>query len=139
MTRINLIDPQELTDQHLNAERREIRLLCANLKRTLNSKSGFVEKKVPAQFTLNAGHCYFFYNKGKYLQKRYESLTQEMLRRNFNPDLSLHFPSDVWPPSQFKDWQPSERDKNVVRERIALRISERPGWYRKCGELIDDA
>jgi hypothetical protein len=47
LTRINLINPHELMDQHLIAEYREIRLLCANLVRTLKSKHGFRPEKVP--------------------------------------------------------------------------------------------
>jgi len=132
MTRINLVDSHELHDQHLVAERREIRMLCVNLARTLNSKSGFVEKKVPDRFTLNTGHCYFFYNKGKYLHKRHSALTDEMLKRGMNPDTTLTFQKELWPDELYNDWSPTERDKNIVRERIALRISQKPkGWYRK--------
>ena len=60
MTRINIISPSELTDQHLIAEYREIFMVAGSLKRTLISKSGFVESKVPKNFTLNSGHVYFF-------------------------------------------------------------------------------
>ena len=132
MTRINVVDPDELTDQHLIAEYRESRLLCANLQRTLNSKHGFQEKKVPKEFTLNSGHCYFFYNKGKYIHERYESLRKEMQKRNFSADLD--FPVEKWPSHLYNDWIPTERDKNIVRERIALRISQRPNWYRYYGK-----
>lgn len=133
MTRINVVEPEELMDQHLLAEYREIRLLCANLTRTLNSKSGFQEKKVPPQFTLNKGHVYFFYNKGEYIHKRYEAIREEMRKRNINAELA--FPIDVWPDHLYNDWEPNERDRDVVRERIALRISQRPGWYRYYGKI----
>lgn len=134
MTRINIVDPAELMDQHLIAEYREIRLLCANLVRTLQSKSGFVTSKVPIRFTLNSGHVYFFYNKGKYLHNRFEDIKREMHFRGFNPQ--NEFPVDVWPWYLYGDWQPSESDKDLVRERIALRISQRPNWYRYCGEIV---
>lgn len=137
MTRINLVDPQELHDQHLIAERREIRLLCANFERSKKSKNGIVVSKIPQQFTLNSGHCLFFYNKGEYLHKRFNLLTQEMKDRGFTPDETLTFPSDIWPEELYKDWTPTERDKNIVRERIALRLSQRPGWYRKTPSKIN--
>lgn len=137
MTRINLVDPPELTDQHLIAEYREIRLLCANLTRTLKCKGGFQEKKVPTEFTLNSGHCYFFYNKGKYIHDRYDSLRGEMFKRGFEPQ--HEFPKELWPDHLYNDWTPSERDKNIVRERIALRISQRPNWYRHKGKRIDES
>ena len=79
MTRINIVHPSELTDQHLIAEYREITMVPGSLKRTLVSKSGYQEKKVPKKFTLNSGHVYFFYNKGKYLDIRYEQLITEMI------------------------------------------------------------
>lgn len=135
MTRINLVDPEELMDQHLLAEYREIRLLSSNLQRTLNSKHGFQDKKVPKQFTLNSGHVYFFYNKGKYIHKRYESLRKELKNRNISSD--LEFPIDKWPQHLYNDWTPSEKDKNIVRERIALRISQRPKWYRYYGSIVE--
>ena len=134
MTRINVVEPKELTDQHLLAEYREIRLLCSNLVRTLNCSVGFQERKVPKQFTLNTGHCYFFYNKGEYIRKRYEALREELHFRGI--DASLDFPRENWPDELMNDWIPTERDRNIVRERIDIRISERPNWYRYCGELI---
>ena len=135
MTRINVVSPDELTDQHLVAEYREIRLLCANLTRTLNSKCGFVESKVPTQFTLNKGHVYFFYNKGKYLHKRFNNIRNEMKKRGFEPQ--NQFPRNVWPDHLYNDWKPVERDRNIVRERIELRISQRPGWYRYYSEYLE--
>lgn len=131
MTRINLVEPEELMDQHLLAEYREIRLLCANLQRTLKSKRGFREDAVPAQFTLNSGHVYFFYDKGQYLHKRYNAIRAELQRRGIQT--TLDFPVDIWPPYLYNDWESSERDKDIVRERIALRISQRPNWYRYYG------
>jgi deoxyribonuclease (pyrimidine dimer) len=115
-------------DQHLIAEYREIRLLCANLTRTLNSKRGYIESKVPERFTLNTGHVYFFYNKGRYLHERFEGLKQEMVRRGFSPQ--NEFPRDVWPDELYNKWTPSEDDKNVVRQRIKERIDAKPNWYR---------
>lgn len=135
MTRINLVDPSELMDQHLIAEYREIRLLCANLKRTLNSKHGFQPKKVPSKFTLNSGHVYFFYNKGLYIHKRYQQLKEEMRNRKFDPQHD--FPIDVWPQYLYNDWVPNEEDKCLIRQRINQRINQRPGWYRYYGEKYE--
>ena len=63
MTRINLINPEELTDQHLIAEYREIFMVGGSLKRTLKSKNGYQESRVPKQYTLNKGHVYFLHLK----------------------------------------------------------------------------
>lgn len=136
MTRINIVEPSELTDQHLIAEYREIRLLCSNLTRTLNSKRGFQQSKVPERFTLNSGHVYFFYDKGLYLHRRYDALRQEMINRGFDPQ--HQFPIEKWPDFLYNDWEPTEEDKDIVRERIRERISQRPGWYRYYGKRIDE-
>ena len=81
MTRINIVEPSELTDQHLIAEYRELFMVAGSLRRTLKSKVGYRESKVPKRYTLNQGHVYFFYNKGKYLHKRYTELRNEMKKR----------------------------------------------------------
>ena len=94
MARINIIPPQELTDQHLIAEYREITMIPGSLNRTLNSKVGFKKERVGKVFTLNRGHVYFFYDKGKYLNKRYDELVLEMIDRGFNPNPNRKFPKD---------------------------------------------
>ena len=131
MTRINIVPPEELYDQHLVAEYREIFMVPGSLKRVLKSKSGFVQSKVPASYTLNKGHVYFFFDKGLYLEKRYQLLINEMKKRGMNPDSNRTFPSSVYPQALFNDWEPTEDEMNIARERIKLRISQKPGWYRK--------
>ena len=132
MTRINIVPPSELHDQHLIAEYREIFMVPGSLRRTLRSKIGFNPKKVSSTFTLNKGHVYFFFDKGLYLEKRYRELVQEMKVRGMNPDPDRKFPKESYPDDLFNDWEPTEEEMEIVRERIALRISEKPeGWYRK--------
>jgi len=132
MTRINIIEPSELTDQHLIAEYREITMVPGSLKRTLVSKSGYQEKKVPKKFTLNSGHVYFFYNKGKYLDIRYEQLIKEMKRSVINPDPNRKFPIDIFKNIDlYNDWMPTIEDQKIIRQRIKERIAAKPDWYRK--------
>ena len=132
MTRINIVNPSELTDQHLIAEYREITMVPGSLKRTLVSKIGYKENKVPKKYTLNTGHVYFFYNKGKYLYKRYQEIVIEMKRRGFNPDKNRKFPKDIFINNNlYKDWMPTMEDYKIIRQRIAERIAAKPNWYRK--------
>ena len=132
MTRINIISPSELTDQHLIAEYREIFMVAGSLKRTLISKNGFVESKVPKNFTLNSGHVYFFYNKGKYLYKRYNLIIKEMKSRGFKPDENRIFPKDIFIMNNlFNDWEPNQSDIKIIRKRINEKIAMKPSWYRK--------
>ena len=132
MTRINIIDPSELTDQHLIAEYREITMVPGSLNRTLNSKIGYKESKVPKRYTLNGGHVYFFYNKGKYLHKRYDELINEMKRRGFSPDSKRLFPHKIFRDNNlYNDWMPNIEDYKVIRQLIAEKIAMKPKWYRR--------
>ena len=132
MTRINLVNPSELTDQHLIAEYREIFMVAGSLNRTLNSKIGYKKDRVPKRYTLNSGHVYFFYNKGKYLHNRYHELIDEMKRRGFQPDKSRVFPTKVFKDNGlYNDWTPTIEDYKIIRERIQQKIDMKPNWYRK--------
>ena len=131
MTRINLINPSELSDQHLIAEYREIFMVGSSLQRSIKSKNWKCTKEnLPKEFTLNIGHVKFFYNKGKYLHKRYLELINEMHSRGMNPNPERQFKKDQWPIELYKDWQPTEKDIQLIRTRINEKISQKPTWYR---------
>ena len=96
MTRINLISPKELSDQHLIAEYREIFMVGSALQRSLKSPNWKNTKNsLPTQFTLNKGHVKFFYNKGKYLHERYLKIVDEMKSRGMNPDPHRRFKKEL--------------------------------------------
>ena len=90
MTRINILPVEELTDQHLMAEYREIFMIGSSLQRSLKSEN-WDHKRIPKKFTLNTGHVMFFYDKGKYLYKRYDEIKDELTKRNFKLDKSRLF------------------------------------------------
>ncbi len=131
MTRINLVDPKELSDQHLIAEYREIFMVGSSLQRSMKSKSwSKTIKNIPKDFTLNKGHVTFFYNKGKYLDKRYTKLVNEMKRRGMKPDPKRIFKKNQWPINLYKDWKPKNKDLKIIRKRISEKIALKPNWYR---------
>ena len=89
MTRINLIEPKELTDSHLVAEYREIMRLPGNLHQSLNRKSKpFALNEIPEKYTLGKGHVKFFYNKMRFLDNRFKNLVVEMNKRGFRTRFS---------------------------------------------------
>ena len=64
MTRINLVEPKELSTKHLVAEYREITRLPSNLKLALNRKSkAFSMTEIPSEYVLGKGHVKFFFDK----------------------------------------------------------------------------
>ena len=135
MTRINIIPVEELFDQHLIAEYREITMVPAALKRTLASKTGLNSSKINKTYTLNQGHVYFFYDKGKYLDKRYQQLISEMKKRGFSPDSKRKFPKNIFIDNNlYNDWTPNLEDLKIIRERIDIKIKAKPGWYRKTSQ-----
>ena len=131
MTRINLVDPSELSDQHLVAEYREIFMVGSSLQRSLKSKNWVKTiANIPKKYTLNKGHVTFFYNKGRYLYRRYDLLIDEMKNRGMNPDSERRFKTEQWPKELFNNWKPEPYDYEVIRARIKEKIEMKPDWYR---------
>ena len=144
MTRINLVPPSELMDQHLFAEFREIKMVPKALQRSLEAAkkrtnatnaAATVLNSIPKAFTLNTGHVCFFYNKGAYLTERYESLKNELTRRGFNFNVDSVFdPDAVFKNAAFNNnYVPTPEAFSVVRQRIAEKIAMKPSWYRYYG------
>ena len=140
MTRINLISPSLLTDQHLLAEYRELPMVHAALRRSVKSKSwrlnGKLPVPIPSKFCLGAGHVIFFYDKLFYLDMRYTLLQDEMIKRGWNPDpdrtLSLE-----GIPLEFKTgygWTPDREAIDIIRARLIQKLDMKPGFYRYKGK-----
>lgn len=132
MTRINTVDPIELTDQHLMAEYRELPMVMAAARRSDPLK--YVPSTV---YTLNKGHVKFFFNKKCYLLGRWMVLIKELEKRGFNINPSeriVHWNSL----DKFKqvDWWPTSQDQEVNRKRLEERVSLKPTWYRYYGQPI---
>lgn len=124
MTRINVIPPSELCDQHLLAEFRELTripngVLYGRYKRDYPDR--------PSQYTLGEGHVKFFTDKLHWLYNRYNALTYECQKRGFK--IVPKFPQVH--ESKINSWQPTETDMAVNRQRIAERMPKRARWYGK--------
>lgn len=124
MTRINVVDPSELSREHLVAEYREIMRLPGNLHTWLNRKSkppSFDE--IPSEYKLGTGHVKFFFDKFKYLELRFESLVNEMLARGYNPkfrDSSIFCVDNLY----YNDYNPTEEAIAINRQRIQERTKK---------------
>lgn len=159
MTRINLVPPQELMDQHLFAEFREIKMVPKSLLRSLraawqrefdkNDSNDFHEerarlavqavlKRIPPAFTLNTGHVSFFYDKGAYLVERYALLRQELERRgiNFNRESELDPDGTMLAAPWCGHYTATPEALCIIRTRIAEKIALKPSWYRYEGKPI---
>lgn len=116
MTRINCgIPVSELSKSHLLAEHREIKRIPNNI-----SKGKYNLNGIPDKFKLGEGHVKFFYNKLLYLKKRYEELYSECISRK----CQVTYFGDAWnniPNELMNDYEPTNEDRNIVRERIKER------------------
>ncbi len=128
MVRINLINPWNLTDQHLIAEYNEILMLFGYVRKHPHTHFG----DVPKSFRLGQGHILFFKNKLLYLKKRFEKIKKEMKRRGFKASREISFSRIDERLLNF--WRPSKKDKKIIKKRLIEKINKKPGWYRYYGE-----
>lgn len=140
MTRINLVPPQELCDQHLLAEWRELTRIPNGI---VSGKYVVNLAEIPEHYTVRTednpaggrGHVKFFFNKLKFLHQRYNAIRQELARRRLPRQ-------NFWPVYQFpyfhrhllwQDYQPTPEAIALNRKRIAERMPKQP---RYAGERI---
>lgn len=126
MTRINVIHPAHLTDQHLLAEYRELPRVFA-LARPITPE--------PTEYTLGKGHVRFFYTRTRYLSRRQAALIRECLTRGFNIQHTTA-PDPV--PGCDGDWTPTIRAARINIARLDDKVRQRPRWYTWHGTVVPD-
>jgi deoxyribonuclease (pyrimidine dimer) len=132
MTRLNLIHPSHLTRRHLVAEYKEITqfLWCVKAR----ADKGKDLSDMPKAYTLNKGHCLYFYDKGKYIHDRFVALYDEMISRGINSNV-VKFEErrqrilDSYPKMWYNSYTPSKADYQLVINRIGTRILQKPNLY----------
>lgn len=128
MTRINLIDPEHLTDQHLIAEYRELpRIFALALK---HNNSGKPMPKV-SNYRMGSGHVIFFYDKILFLIDRQQKIINELLNRNFSimhteVDAPINDLSDKY----LNNWSPSTHEISISKQRLKEKLLMRPTFYK---------
>lgn len=124
MTRINVVPVEELTDQHLRAELREL----TRIPNCVVSGKFKLDGDYPKQYTLGQGHVRFFIPKLGWLKQRHQQLMNEVTKRGF-------VVNDYWPcgvPERFmNDWQPNESAILINRQRILDRWPANAKYYSK--------
>ncbi len=136
--RCNIIQVFFLTDQHLIAEKRELRMIPALLEKRANKRSPVIDF-IPERFCLGTGHQKFWLDKFLYLEKRFNSLVDEMIRRGFHPDPEIKFHIETAKHyGLYNDWEPQPEDYDIIVTRIRERVMEKLGWYRYCGKPVDE-
>lgn len=128
MTRINVVEPSELTNKHLMGELHEITRVYGLVRKAQDrkiNKYNFKDKiKQPSEYTLGKGHVYFMYDKLGFVTKRYYALNEEAKLRGFkvNPIQKENLISGIqewW----FGDYVPTDDAIKVNRDRIKERLN----------------
>ena len=136
MTRINVLPTHLLLDQHLMAEYRELPMVAAALRRSLNAKKF---PSIPENYTLNAGHVKFFYNKVNYLRKRYSDLVEDLRFRGYNVDPDSREANwNVFDKLPVEEFTPTIEDMKINADRILLRYEDKPAWYKWYGREVEN-
>lgn len=130
MTRINVVPVDELCDQHLFAEWREMTRVRSLVDKTRAFPRKMVFGKIPEQYVLGTGHVYFFYDKFKFLFKRHRELTKELLARGYriNPDVSFAFL--IKDDELFNDYKPTKEALKLNRDRIKAKTPKNPRFTK---------
>jgi deoxyribonuclease (pyrimidine dimer) len=148
--RVNVIHPIFLSDQHLVAEYREVKMGPKALSRSLGSIKGVDKKKISPAYTLNTGHTYFFYDKNLFLEKRLELLVGEMKFRGFATnhieliDTGYDYHPNTFDGEWWNDWIPDEGAAKINLDRINERFLQKSldpntrGWYKFFGMSVPD-
>lgn len=116
MTRVNVgIDPEEMENDILLAEHREIKRIPNCIKNGRFNLNG-----IPERFTLGEGHVKFFYRKIGYLKERYQKIHKVCLNRELNvQDFSESFEGidDYF----MGNYIETQRDRELLLRRFAER------------------
>jgi deoxyribonuclease (pyrimidine dimer) len=132
MTRINAsIRPHELCNSMLFAEYRETKRVPNKIKANKYSE----KSKIPKEFTLNTGHELFFKDKILYLKKRSDELYKECLRRGINAQDYSDCYKDI-PIEFYNDWQETTKARELLKERINLRLTESKQIHRYYNRVV---
>lgn len=130
MTRINVIPPEELTDQHLLAEYRELPRVFA-LSRNARP-SNLVS--TPPTYTLGTGHVRFFYPRTGFLARRQRGLILELLDRGY---ALTHREAPEPVPGLDQDWTPDAEARHVNLVRLRDKLAKVGARYTHRGVPVD--
>lgn len=126
MTRINVIPVEELSDQHLIAEYRE---LPRCVKQDINLEDA------PKNYTLGKGHMKWAAQYPVFLMNRYREIYDEMVFRGFNPNFHHSDLRDFVYENKMElviegpAYRVSNKDIELNRQRLTEKYNMKPDFY----------
>lgn len=121
MTRINIVEPHQLTKEHLLAEYRELPRAFTHILKAAGAGKGLDDYILPPKYTIGRGHVTFFYNKAHYLIKRWRKIIELLLEFGVNLDQGFmdKVSSDIF---NLPQWAFYNRDYKPTSEEIYLNM-----------------
>lgn len=135
--RINVISTVYLTDQHLVAEYREMKMITYYYVKSAATKTGIDKSKISERYVLSQGHAYMWYDKFGYIEKRFQAICDEMRYRGFKCDYDKLDYTGI-PKSAFGNFVPTQADVKVNLDRVLIRLAKQPGWYKFLGHRVSN-
>lgn len=126
MTRINVVPVDELSDQWLLAEYRELPRV---VKQNINISDA------PAEYCLGKGHMKWARRHLHYVLVRYLNICLEMKIRGFKPQYSYSELKDyarntLFPKMIFETYYETDKDIDINRQRLIEKYKMKPDFYR---------
>jgi deoxyribonuclease (pyrimidine dimer) len=130
MTRINLVKPIDLADQHLLAEYRELPRVFTYVK-----KYG-IPNDIPDKFKFGKGFLKFFTNKLNFLIQRYNQIVIELEKRGYSIQYKELKPYcyGLAKRKEQIEYTPSKEEIELSLERINEKLNMKPNFYSYYGE-----
>lgn len=135
MTRINLIDVEKLTDQHLLSEYRELPRVFWLVKIRIQKWKNIIVSQ--QTYTLWKWHVIFFFDKLLFLKKRLTKIINECKKRWFNISFQNEIDLSKFPDELTKDYFPNIDEIEISRKRIQEKIESHKWFYRYYWRLIN--
>ncbi|NCC99801.1 MAG: hypothetical protein EOL95_08915 [Bacteroidia bacterium] len=121
------IKPELLSDEHLFAEQRELKMLPSLYKRIGDSSLN----KCPETFKLGSGHMLFFVYKPNYTYNRYNLVYNECIKRGYKIENESFRWTDAYGEAFLKhpDYVESGNEKQILIDRITTKILKSPKQF----------
>jgi len=120
------IDPKHLTDQWLIAEQCELLMITGNLLK----RNYISNRDIPLKLQLGKGHMKFWYNKLFYLNNRHREVKNEVKLRGFKVTDKI-IDLSQFPLRLCNDWSPTQRDQDILKQRLLWKLINKPDIWRK--------
>ena len=139
MTRINVVPPSELTDQHLLAEIRELPRVFTLARKRLEKHGKLDLGDIPSEYCLGAGHVKFFFNKLGWIRWRYDDLHDEAENREFKVKYIHNVDKGVKLSCHYYNYHKGFNKALILnRNRLRNKINEKPHFYRYYGMQLEE-